>query len=145
MAPGERIILVAAGAGAGIAATFNTPIGGVLFAIELTMPKVSVRTFLPVALSTGTVTFIGRFFFGPEPAFQVPALAPISIDASSGISLVLHAVLGGVLGVAAAAFVRGRATLRTCSTRSPTGMRVTTATSISSSSAAIPLQVCRSR
>ncbi len=38
MAPWQRITLVAAGAGAGIAATFNTPIGGVMFAIELMMP-----------------------------------------------------------------------------------------------------------
>jgi CIC family chloride channel protein len=44
MPAGQRIILVAAGAGAGIAATFNTPIGGVMFSIELMMPEVSVRT-----------------------------------------------------------------------------------------------------
>jgi Voltage gated chloride channel len=50
MSAGERIILVASGAGAGIAATFNTPIGGVVFAIELMMPEVSARTFLPVAI-----------------------------------------------------------------------------------------------
>ena len=49
MPPGQRIALVAAGAGAGIAATFNTPIGGVMFAIELMLPEVSVSTFLPVA------------------------------------------------------------------------------------------------
>jgi hypothetical protein len=48
----QRITLVAAGAGAGIAATFNTPLGGVMFAVELMMPEVSVRTFLPVALAT---------------------------------------------------------------------------------------------
>ncbi len=42
MPTGQRITLVAAGAGAGIAATFNTPIGGVMFAIELMMPEVSV-------------------------------------------------------------------------------------------------------
>ncbi len=107
MPPGQRIILVAAGAGAGIAATFNTPIGGVMFAIELMMPEVSVRTFLPVALSTGAATFIGRFFFGPQPAFAVPELAPISVDASSAISLCLYALLGIVIGVAAAGFVRG--------------------------------------
>ena len=47
----QPITLVAAGAGAGIAATFNTPIGGVMFAVELMLPEVSARTFLPVALS----------------------------------------------------------------------------------------------
>jgi CIC family chloride channel protein len=107
MPPGERIILVAAGAGAGIAATFNTPIGGVMFAIELMMPEVSARTFLPVALATGTATFIGRFFFGPQPAFDVPHLVPISVDATSALSLCLYALLGVIIGVAAAGFVRG--------------------------------------
>src|SRR6202051_1029690 len=61
MPAGQRIILVAAGAGAGIASTFNTPIGGVMFAIELMMPEVSVLTFLPVAIATGAATFIGRW------------------------------------------------------------------------------------
>jgi chloride channel protein, CIC family len=109
MPPGQRIILVAAGAGAGIAATFNTPIGGVMFAIELMMPEVSVRTFLPVALATGTATFIGRFFFGPQPAFAVPELAPLSADASSAVILCLYGLLGAVTGVAAAGFVRALA------------------------------------
>ena len=75
MAPWQRITLVAAGAGAGIAATFNTPIGGVMFAIELMMPELSARTFLPVALATGTATFIGRIFFGIHPAFAIPERA----------------------------------------------------------------------
>jgi CIC family chloride channel protein len=107
MPPGQRIILVAAGAGAGIAATFNTPIGGVMFAIELMMPEVSVRTFLPVAIATGVATFVGRFFFGVDPAFSVPHLAPIPVDASSAATLGLYAVLGALTGVAAAAFIRG--------------------------------------
>jgi CIC family chloride channel protein len=107
MLPGERIILVAAGAGAGIAATFNTPIGGVMFAIELLMPEVSVRTFLPVALATGMATFVGRFFFGPQPAFAVPELTPMGVDAASAVTLLLYAALGVVVGIAAAGFVRG--------------------------------------
>jgi CIC family chloride channel protein len=109
MPAGQRIILVGAGAGAGIAATFNTPIGGVMFAIELMMPEVSVRTFLPVAIATGAATFIGRFFFGPQPAFMVPHLAPMSADASSAITLCLYALLGALTGIAAAGFVRGLA------------------------------------
>jgi chloride channel protein, CIC family len=107
MPPGQRIILVAAGAGAGIAATFNTPIGGVMFAIELMMPEVSVRTFLPVAVATGTATFIGRYFFGTQPAFAVPQLSALSVDAASAVILCLYVLLGAVIGVAAAGFVRG--------------------------------------
>ena len=105
---GQRITLVAAGAGAGIAATFNTPIGGVLFASELMLPEISVDTFLPVALATGTATFIGRLFFGPQPAFVVPInLAAIPDVPSSAITLMLYALLGAVAGVAAAGFIRG--------------------------------------
>jgi chloride channel protein, CIC family len=104
MPPWQRITLVAAGAGGGIAATFNTPIGGVLFAIELLMPEVSVRTFLPVALATGTATYIGRLFFGFHPAFFVPA--GLNAHDDSIISLLLYAVVGVLTGAAAAAFVR---------------------------------------
>src|ERR1017187_3462669 len=83
MPPGQRIILVAAGAGAGIAATFNTPIGGVMFAIELMMPEVSVSTFLPVAVATGAATFVGRWFFGDTPAFHVPPLQAMAVDSNT--------------------------------------------------------------
>ncbi len=107
MPAGQRIALVAAGAGAGIAATFNTPIGGVMFAIELMMPEVSVSTFLPVALATGAATFIGRWVLGDQPAFQVPHMAPMATDANALIVLLLFAVLGSITGAAAAGFIRG--------------------------------------
>ncbi len=104
MPTGQRITLVAAGAGAGIAAT---PIGGVLFATELMLPEVSVDTFLPVAVATGTATFIGRIFFGSEPAFSVPANLAALPNAPSGVvTLALYALLGATVGVAAAGFVR---------------------------------------
>lgn len=106
MPAGQRIALVAAGAGAGIAATFNTPIGGVMFAIELMMPEVSVETFLPVAIATGTATFVGRWFFGDTPAFHVPPLQAMAVDSSALIVLALFAVLGALSGVAAAGFIK---------------------------------------
>jgi chloride channel protein, CIC family len=107
MAPWQRITLVAAGAGAGIAATFNTPIGGVMFAIELMMPELSARTFLPVALATGTATFVGRIFFGIHPAFAIPNALLASQTPASLDSLLLYAALGAIIGIAAAGFVRG--------------------------------------
>ena len=106
MPVGQRIALVAAGAGAGIASTFNTPIGGVMFAIELMLPEVSAETFLPVAIATGTATFVGRWFFGDTPAFHVPPIQAMPINSSALIVLLLFAVLGGVTGVAAAGFIR---------------------------------------
>ncbi len=106
MPASSRIILVAAGAGAGIAATFNTPIGGVMFAIELMLPEVSVTSFLPVALATGAATFVGRYFFGPAAAFVVPPLGSLSADPQAAISLLLFVVLGAITGAGAALFVR---------------------------------------
>ena len=107
MPPGQRIALVAAGAGAGIAATFNTPIGGVMFAIELMLPEFSVSTFLPVAIATGAATFVGRWFFGQQPAFAVPPLQPLTADVSAAMLLVLYTLLGALAGVASAGFIRG--------------------------------------
>jgi CIC family chloride channel protein len=71
----QRIVLVAAGAGGGIAATFNSPLGGMAFAVELMLPAISARSVLPVALSTVVATHIGRAFFGPAPSFDVAGLA----------------------------------------------------------------------
>ena len=108
LTPAQRIVLVAAGAGAGIAATFNTPLGGVLFVTELMLPEVSVNTFLPVATATGVATFLGRLFFGPEPAFSVPEMIPLPNSLGAGaFTLVLYIALGVCTGVAAAAFIRG--------------------------------------
>ena len=108
LSPGQRIILVAAGAGAGIAATFNTPLGGVLFVTELMLPEVSVNTFLPVATATGVATFLGRLFFGPDPAFLVPNITPLPDNPGAGaFILLLYIVLGTLTGIAAAGFIRG--------------------------------------
>ncbi|HXI87534.1 MAG TPA: chloride channel protein, partial [Parvularculaceae bacterium] len=104
--PWQRITLVAAGGGAGIAATFNTPIGGVMFAIELLLPEVSARTFLPVALATGTATFVGRLFLGIRPAFDLPTLETLPVEPAAIYLLLLYALLGAVIGLAATGFIR---------------------------------------
>ncbi len=102
----QKITMLAAGAGAGIAATFNTPLGGVLFAVELLLPEVSGRTFLPVVVATATATYLGRIAFGLDPAFDVP-LSALDPEAPVNVpELLLFAVLGLLCGVASWAFVR---------------------------------------
>jgi CIC family chloride channel protein len=105
LSTGQKITLLSAGAGAGIAATFNTPLGGVLFALEILLPEVSNRTFLPVVIATGAATTLGRILIGPDPAFVVPAiqLAPLHFGFEEIIAFV---VLGILCGVASWAFIR---------------------------------------
>ena len=78
-----------------------------MFAIELMMPEVSVRTFLPVALATGTATYVGRLFFGLEPAFQMPVPATLSHHPTAFGALLLFALLGVLTGLGATAFIKG--------------------------------------
>jgi chloride channel protein, CIC family len=106
LSTGQKITLLSAGAGAGIAATFNTPLGGVLFAIEILLPEVSNRTFLPVVIATGAATMLGRILIGPSPAFAVPEVffpPARSFGVEEGIAFVC---LGALCGVASWAFIR---------------------------------------
>jgi len=102
----QKITLLSAGAGAGIAATFNTPLGGVLFAVEMLLPEVSNRTFLPVVVATATATYAGRIAFGLDPAFIVPISAEKAIEAVEPVQLGAYAVLGVLAGVASWMFIR---------------------------------------
>jgi CIC family chloride channel protein len=99
----QRATLIAAGGGAGIAATFNTPLGGVLFAVEVLMHEVSVRTLVPVALSTATATYVGQRLFGNTPAFVVPAVHP----STTAAVLPAYVLLGGLMALVSVAFIRG--------------------------------------
>ena len=102
----QKITLLSAGAGAGIAATFNTPLGGVLFALEILLPEVSNRTFLPVVIATGAATTIGRILIGPDPAFVLPDIQ-ISLAQALGLQEAIAFVMLGILcGVASWAFIR---------------------------------------
>ena len=99
----QRATLVAAGGGAGIAATFNTPIGGVLFAVEVLLHEVSVRTLVPVALATATATYVGQRLFGSAPAFVIP-----TVHASDSVAVLpAYIALGAAMAVVAVVFIRG--------------------------------------
>jgi CIC family chloride channel protein len=102
----QRITLIAGGAGGGIAATFNTPVGGVLFAMELMLHEVSARTLVPVTIATVTAAWIGRLIFGPHPSFIVPALETFSMHLTDPLALLAYAALGVITGLVSVLFIR---------------------------------------
>lgn len=106
LAAAQRTTLLAAGAAAGIAATFNTPLGAVMFAVELMLPEISTRTFLPVVIATGTATYIGRIFIGMQPAFFVPFATDPSLVPLPPSSIAAFVVLGLICGLLALSFIR---------------------------------------
>jgi chloride channel protein, CIC family len=106
LSTGQKITLLSAGAGAGIAATFNTPLGGVLFAIEILLPEVSNRTFLPVVIATGAATLVGRILIGPNPAFAVPEVFFPAANTFGVEEAIAFVCLGVLCGVASWAFIR---------------------------------------
>jgi CIC family chloride channel protein len=65
-------ILIACGAAGGIAATFNAPIAGIFFALEVILQEYGTRYFSSVVLSAVTATVISRTFLGSNPAFITP-------------------------------------------------------------------------
>jgi chloride channel protein, CIC family len=102
----QKIILLAAGAGAGIAATFNTPLGGVLFAVEVLLPEISPRSFLPVVAATATSTYAYRQIIGAEATFYIPVWTTLpSHEAVNFVEIGLAAFTGVAMGLAAWAFV----------------------------------------
>ncbi|MFQ5692362.1 MAG: chloride channel protein [Nitrospinota bacterium] len=76
---GERIrTLVACGAAGGIAATFNAPIAGAIFAMEVILDEVSAGYFAAVVIASVTASELSRVFLGNFPAFQAPAYRLVS-------------------------------------------------------------------
>ena len=90
----EIKVLLGCGTAAGIAATFNAPLGGVLFAMELILPEFSTHAFIPVVIATVLAVTVAHFFLGGDPTFVIPQEFVVVSAWELGIYLVLGVVCG---------------------------------------------------
>ncbi|NOY86662.1 MAG: chloride channel protein [Deltaproteobacteria bacterium] len=91
---------VGCGAAAGIAATFNAPIAGALFAAEIILGDFGISTFSPVVLSSVSATIVSRHYFGNFPAFIIPTYKLVSLW-----EYIFYPILGIVAGFVALLFI----------------------------------------
>ncbi len=97
---GNRIrTMVGCGAAAGIAATFNAPIAGSIFAIEIILGEFEIASFSPIVISAVSATAISRHYLGDIPAFILPEYI-----LNSPLEFPLYAILGVFCALVAVGF-----------------------------------------
>jgi CIC family chloride channel protein len=98
---GSRLrTLVACGTAAGIAGTFNAPVAGALFAMEVILSDFGISQFSPIVVSSVAATVVSRHFLGDFPAFVIPAY-----ELKSMFEMIPFAILGVLSAFAALAFI----------------------------------------
>jgi chloride channel protein, CIC family len=94
--------LVGCGSAAGIAATFNAPIAGAIFAGELIVGDFAIQHFTPIVISAVVASVVTRHAIGNHPAFPVP-----DYEIVSPLELLPYMLAGVVAGLVAVVFIRG--------------------------------------
>ncbi len=98
----ELRIMVACGAAGAIAATFNTPIAGAVFALELLLLEFKTRSFIPLIVSTVFATLVSRHYLGDNPTFAI--IAEYRLE--NPYELVFYLGLGLLAGLAGVLFIK---------------------------------------
>ncbi|XOB93305.1 chloride channel protein [Pseudomonadota bacterium 24LQ007] len=93
--------LVACGCAAAISASFNTPISGVIFAMEVVMMEYTIAGFTPIILAAVSAAIVTQAVYGTEPAFSVPALTMNSL-----LEIPWILAIAVIIGIAAAGFIQ---------------------------------------
>ncbi|MFI5257414.1 MAG: chloride channel protein [Gemmatimonadales bacterium] len=101
MSADERKILLAAGAAAGMCATFGSPISAVLLAVELLLFEYRARSLIPVALASAAAMAVRIAFVGTGTAFEIGTIGQVHYEA-----LAFYTIIGAIVGVAAAGVTR---------------------------------------
>ena len=101
LSPDQVRTLVGCGAAGGIAATFNAPIAGAFFALEVILGNFAVPAFAPIVLSSVLATAVSRAYLGNVPAFQIPQYSLLHYG-----EVPLYALLGVLMGLVAVLFIR---------------------------------------
>jgi H+/Cl- antiporter ClcA len=115
-------ILVACGAAAAIAASFNTPLAGVVFAMEVVMMEYTIAGFTPVILAAVAATIMSRAVFGAASVFYVP---PLSLASMWDLPYILF--MGVCLGALSAFFVEAIRFFARLAIKVPVGVAITAA------------------
>ncbi len=96
LTPAQRRLLVACGAGAGMAAVYNVPLGGALFGLEVLLGTLTLPMVLPALATAGIATGVSWILLPDQPTYHLPTYA---VSLTQVVAAIVCGPLAGVLAV----------------------------------------------